>query len=101
MKLVYFIQEDITSSNCVTKGVFNDAKTAFKAVVEKIHKSKKHVSFKIVECPMNKNIDGGIVICYIESDDIDDFDVLEINPVYTSGGIKKWVKDQYKAARKS
>lgn len=102
MKLVYFIQENTSNSNYNIHGVFNDIKKAFKAVIEKIGKSKTKVSFKIIECPMDKNIEGGIVIYYVESNNTSDHvDVLKINPIYEFGGIKKWVNDQQKAARKS
>jgi len=102
MKIVYIVQEGSVSSNQNVIGVFYDVKNALQCAFNQINEcTSKNLSFKIVEFPINKNIKGGIVVYIVESYHEGLAKVFEIHPIYTFGGIKKWINDQQKAARKS
>jgi len=102
MKLVYVVQEDYVSSNRNVIGVFYDVKNALQCTFNQINEcTSKVLSFKIVECPVNKSVKGGITIYKVESFKEGLSKVLEINPIYEYGGIKKWASDQIKAERRS
>ena len=90
------------SSNCNVIGAFLEPKKALKHAVEQINEcTSRHLTFNIVECPINKSVKGGIVIYTVESFNVGLSKIFEINPIYSFGGIKKWVRDQHKAAKKS
>ena len=102
MKIVYIVQEDSASSNQNVIGVFYDVKNALQCACNQINEcTSKNLSFKIVEFPINKNIKGGIVVYIVKSYHESLAEVLDVHPIYSFGGIKKWVNDQRKAARKS
>jgi hypothetical protein len=101
MKLVYAIQEDHVSSNRNIKGIFFDANNALIDASRKVEENEKE-SFRIIEFPINKSVDGGIVIYQVQHDPLkNEVSVYEINDIYSFGGIKKWTSDQEKAAKRS
>jgi len=89
MKLVYIVQED--SGNFI-KGVFHNVNNAIQCALDQPTEDV----FNIIECPINKSIDNGILTHAVMPYHTSLPEVLDVNPVYTSGGIKKWSKDQKK-----
>jgi len=98
MKLVYIVQED---SNKFIKGVFHNVQNALQCAFDQFSEcTSKELSFSIIECPVNKSIDDGIITHIVKSYHTSLSEVLDVNSVYEFGGIKKWVNDQRRAAKK-
>ena len=102
MKLMYCVQEQTPGTPLDIIGIFSDVKNALQCASDQINEgTSKHVEFNIVECPINKSLLGGIIIHTVKYYKESLSEIIDVNPIYTYGGIKKWASDQRKAAKKS